>query len=361
MPGHVEKEKLIKILQGDGKGFQGLQHVELPHLVSYSRNVFIPLSNACRNACRYCGFRSEEPYILSRKKVKAILEKGRRFGCKEALFTFGERPEAVEEVKEKLKGWGYQDIIEYLRDLCQDAIDMDLLPHSNPGVLEYDEMKGLKGLNASMGLMLESSSPRLCQEGMPHENSPGKVPEVRIRAIENAGRLKIPFTTGLLIGIGETSHEIADSLMTIYKIQKRYNNIQEIIIQNFVPKKNSPMARSREPSIFKMLKVVRAAREMMPEIPIQVPPNLNPHTYQVFILNGVSDLGGISPVTKDYVNPESSWPLEKLLKTHMEEMGLGAVERLPIYPEFIKKGWYSQEIGDLISRFVDESGYVRGV
>ncbi|MEE9611124.1 MAG: 7,8-didemethyl-8-hydroxy-5-deazariboflavin synthase subunit CofG, partial [Desulfatiglandales bacterium] len=210
------------------------------HVVTFSKNVFIPVTNACRNNCAYCGFRSATPHIMSRDEVAKILESGKVHGCTEALFTFGERPESVEEINTKLKDWGYSSSTEYLRDLCEDAIEYGLLPHSNIGIYSEVDLQDLKSVNASMGLMLETASERLCEKGMPHEMSPGKRPEIRLKSIEAAGKLKIPFTTGLLIGIGETNTEILESLAVLRKIQDRYGHIQEIIIQNFVPHPGTP-------------------------------------------------------------------------------------------------------------------------
>lgn len=328
--------------------------------VTYSKNVFLPLTDACRNACAYCGFRSDEPAIMERKEVLSVLKSGRKAGCKEALFTFGERPESDERIKKTLLGWSYSSVTEYLFDLCRDAIKLGLLPHTNAGALEKDEMKALKEVNASMGLMLESASERLCEKGMPHENSPGKRPDVRLRTIENAGKLEIPFTTGLLIGIGETPDEILDSIEKIKKINERYGHVQEVIVQNFRPKKGTPMEGWPEPALAQMSDAVRAVRRIMPEMHIQVPPNLNPDTWPALVLAGVDDLGGISPTTKDYINPEAEWPDIKRLLSMAGKIGITLGERLAIYPEFIKRGWYPEEIGKLIKRYTDAEGLVNG-
>ncbi len=329
------------------------------HVVTYSKNVFIPLTNACRNRCGYCGFRSSNPTIMGRDRVRTLLKAGRKNGCKEALFTFGERPESEPMIKDRLESWGYQSTIEYLYDLCGDAIDIGLLPHSNPGVIGEDELKLLKDVNASMGLMLESSSRRLCERGMPHEFCPGKDPEKRMAVIKAAGRFKIPFTTGILIGIGETDDEIVASLRTIKELNDRYHHIQEVIIQNFKPKPGTPMEDHKEPSVELMVDVVKSAREMMPEMDIQVPPNLNPERWETFLKNGANDLGGVSPVTKDYVNPKMPWPSIERMEKRVKEMGLALKERLCIYPKFIKRGWYSNRINELIEGYVDEEGLVR--
>lgn len=325
--------------------------------VTYSRNVFIPVSNACRNACAYCGFRSNRPRILPPRRVRRLLELGAKHGCKEALFTLGEKPESHPEIAAKLKSWGYSNVIEYLYDLCLLALRHGLLPHSNPGNLSYEELRVLKEVNASMGLMLENSSPRLLRPGMPHHRSPGKDPRLRLHTIKSAGRLKIPFTTGLLIGIGETYHEVAASLRDLAKLHSRYGHIQELIIQNFKPKPGTGMASYPEPGFEAMLRAVKAARRYLRDVALQVPPNLNPN-WHVFISYGVSDLGGISPVTKDHINPEDAWPSIKEVEQRLLALGHRLRERLPIYPAYIARGWYSEATKPLILGYVDEEGLV---
>jgi FO synthase subunit 1 len=355
----MQAEEVVRILNATAASFAALKPARIPKVVTYSKNVFIPLTNACRNACAYCGFRSDKPYIMREEEVLRILKAGAAKGCREALFTFGEKPEVYPEIEKALSKMGYASVIEYLYHLCEASLELGLLPHSNPGVIGEAEMRALREVNASMGLMLENASERLCGKGMPHEHSPGKRPEARLRMIELAGKLRIPFTTGLLIGIGETSEEVAFSLMQLKKLSDKYGHIQEIIIQNFKPKKDTPMQHSREPSLFKMLKVVRASSELFPELDIQVPPNLNPSTYAIFLLHGASDLGGISPLTKDYINPEDAWPRVDEMRLLVEELGLTLRQRLPIYPKYIAKGWYSERVGEVISQYATEDGYAR--
>ncbi len=327
-------------------------------IVTYSRNVFIPLTDACRNRCGYCGFRSDQPTIMERREVVRILELGKKAGCKEALFTFGESPEVFEEIAGKLNAWGYSTAIEYLYDICLDAIRIGMLPHSNPGVLQLNELKALAEVNASMGLMLENISYRLAGRGMPHEHSPGKSPKLRMRVLEQAGRLRIPFTTGLLIGIGETEGEVLDSLRAIKKVHEKYGNIQEVIIQNFKPHKGTPMANFSEPSPERMKRVVSSARELLPVIGIQVPPNLNREWWDC-VRFGANDLGGISPVTEDYINPGHRWPMVSAISERLIEMGLSLRERLPIYPRYVVEGWYPERLRGLIELYSDEEGLVR--
>ncbi len=348
-PGEVEKLLTLRTLP-----------LRLPEggVVSYSRNLFIPLSNACRNACAYCGFRSEEPYIMTEGEVLKLLRAGAELGCIEALFTLGERPEEVPEIDTALSRMGYASTTEYLYHLCHLALEHNLLPHTNAGVVSYSELKALGEVNASMGLMLESASRRLCEPGMPHEHSPGKSPRHRLRLIRDAGRLRIPFTTGLLIGIGETLEEIARSLLALRKLQDRYGHLQELIIQNFKPKPGTPMQHHPEPPLELMLRTVHAASVLFPSEGIQVPPNLNPE-YELFLRHGANDLGGISPLTRDHINPEAPWPEEEALIARVEALGLKAVLRLPIYPEYVRRGWYSERVGEVIQRYATQHGFAR--
>lgn len=324
--------------------------------VTFSKNVFIPLTNACRNRCAYCGFRREKPEIMGGEEVITLLKKGAKQGCKEALFTFGERPEAHPEIKEQLEDWGYLSVIDYLYDLCLDAIERGLLPHSNPGSVSRNELKTLKEVNASMGLMLESASERLCQKGMPHEKSPGKAPKVRLKVLKEAGRLEIPFTTGILIGIGETDTEVEDSLKSIRKIQDRYGHIQELIIQNFRPKPDTLMANHPEPPLSRMIYALKAAKELFPDEGLQVPPNLNPGREGVFLLSGANDFGGISPVTPDFVNPQDKWPSEERLRNIAYKYGFVLRERLSVYPGFIEL--VPERLKGIVDTYVDKDGLV---
>ncbi len=331
------------------------------NIVTYSRNIFLPVTNLCRNRCSYCGFRQaeEDAVIMDQKTVDGALEEGLREGCKEALFTFGERPDVYGKMRRFLKEGGYGSFSSYLFKLCELAIEKGLLPHTNAGVLSREEMAGLKEVNVSMGLMLESVSDRLCSKGLPHEHSPGKTPKLRLGMIEDAGRLKIPFTTGILIGIGETDEEIAESLIALKKIQGRYGHLQELIIQNFVPKPGTPMEDWPTPSVEKMMRVVVASRLLFIDLNIQAPPNLNPGREEVFLRCGANDFGGVSPVTLDYVNPESLWPDISLLKEKAAMAGFVLKERLAVYPEFIKKGWFTERLKTVVEKYADEDGFVR--
>lgn len=360
----ISREEALQFLNAGGEDFEAVAaslsaNFSLPKVVTFSKNVFIPLTNACRNACAYCGFRSEKPGIMTKSQVVEILKRGAAKGCKEVLFTFGEKPEEHPAIKEQLRKWGYVNVLEYLYELCEEALSLGLLPHSNPGVITKQDMERLKQVNASLGLMLENISDRLCGKGMPHERSPGKNPRLRLRVIENAGKLKIPFTTGLLVGIGETYEEILDSLIAIKKLNEKYNHIQEVIIQNFKPKQGTPMEAYPEPSVFKMLKIFILARMLMPEMSLQVPPNLNPAVWQIFLLHGANDLGGVSPVTKDYVNPEAEWPRIERMKNMVEELGMKLKERLPIYPRYVVERLYPERMEELVERYADKDGLVK--
>ncbi len=323
-----------------------------PPFVTFSRNVFIPLTNVCRNRCGYCGFRRDmghpEAKLLSPAEVTDILERGARAGCSEALFTFGERPEEVPGFMPLLKGAGYNSIIDYLVELCKLSIDLGLLPHSNPGILEKEGLEKLKPYNASMGLMLETV-------GIvdAHKGCAGKVPERRIETIMAAGELGIPFTTGILVGIGETWEDRVRSIRAIRDVHEEYGNVQEVIIQNFIPKPGSKMASWHAPGILEMIKTVSMVRQNLPDdVAIQVSPNLV-HPKEL-VRCGASDLGGISQETIDYINPESPWPDIRKLQGMVD---IPLRERLPIYPQYIKKKWYSKKIAPLIRKLSDAEGF----
>ncbi len=324
----------------------------MPQFVTFSRNVFIPLTNVCRNRCAYCGFRRDtghpEAKLLSPLEVQDILSRGVRAGCSEALFTFGEKPEEVEGFKSWLLEIGYDNIIDYLAELCRHSLRIGLLPHSNPGILESSELEKLKPYNASMGLMLETMG-----NIKAHEGCRGKIPEARIKTIEYAGELKIPFTTGILVGIGESWEDRLNSLHAIKELHEKFGHIQEVIIQNFIPKPGTKMALWHAPGIKEMMKTVSMARQILPgDVAIQVSPNLIPPGKLVRC--GATDLGGISPETIDYINPESPWPDMHELQAMVE---LPLRERLPIYPAYVKKKWYSEEIAPLIRKLSDAEGF----
>lgn len=279
---------------------------------------------------------------MEEKDVLDILSKGASSGCTEALFTFGERPELEPGFNDYLKKTGYDSILEYCYSMSLKAIDAGLLPHTNAGILDYNELQKLKEVNASMGLMLETTA-----DIPAHKNSPGKEPAVRIAMMEDAGKLRIPFTTGLLLGIGETMSDREESLEIIEGLHRRYGHIQEIIIQNFCPKPGTAMEMWPVPGTDEICDTIRLADEILSDdISIQIPPNLIDAKYLIDC--GVDDLGGVSPVTIDYVNPEHPWPAIEELKELAGKRVLK--ERLCIYQKYIEKGWYPSVLSDLIDR-----------
>ena len=314
-------------------------------VVTYSRKVFIPLTMLCRDHCHYCTFakppaRLDAPF-LSPDEVVAIAEAGRRAGCKEALFTLGDRPEErYPEAREWLSARGYESTLDYLRAASIKVIEeTGLLPHLNPGVMSYEELARLKHVSASMGIMQETVSDRLSGKGGPHFGSPDKVPAVRLRTIENAGRLAIPFTTGMLVGIGETDEERAETIMAIRDLHRRYRHVQEVIVQNFRAKPRTAMQDAPEPADEEFLAAVAAARVLLgPHMSIQAPPNLSDAGQQLRLLEaGINDWGGVSPLTPDHVNPERPWPAIEALAATTERRGKTLRERLAIYPSFAAK------------------------
>ena len=263
------------------------------------------------------------------------MKEAEKYGCKEALFTMGEDADSEEAVKARLEELGFENMTDYIYDICKTTIEeTSLLPHTNAGNFSYESMKKLKEVNASMGMMLESTSERLMTT-IAHMKSPGKNPKIRLETIENAGKLKIPYTTGLLIGIGETKEEIADSLLKLKEIQDEYGHIQEIIIQNFTVSPGIEMEGFEEPSLLDMIRTVATAQLLFDGVSIQVPPNLNYETNQIFLLCGTDDWGGVSPLSDDYVNPSSPWPAIDTLEKLSKDAGFELKERLCIYKKYI--------------------------
>jgi FO synthase len=309
--------------------------------VTYSRKVFIPLTMLCRDVCHYCTFakppaRLDAPY-LTPEQVLDVARGGAAAGCKEALFTLGDRPEDRYPVARAwLQERGYASTLEYLRAMAILVIEeTGLLPHLNPGVLSWEELARLKHVSPSMGLMLEQSTPRLLERGMSHHGSPDKDPAVRLRTIDDAGRLSVPFTTGILVGIGETPAERADSLFAIRDAHRRGRHVQEVIVQNFRAKPGTRMASRDEPERDVFLATVATARVVLgPGTNLQAPPNLSDPWYPRLLDAGINDWGGVSPLTPDHVNPEAPWPKLDALRDRTEERGFRLRERLCIYPEY---------------------------
>lgn len=338
-----EKEDIIKIMSLASSKREN-------NYVTYSKNVFIPLTKVCKNDCGYCAFKQNpnDPdaiILLDKEEVLSTLKEAEKYGCKEALFTMGEDADEEEAVKERLEKLGFSNMTDYIYDICKTTVEeTELLPHTNAGNFSFEAMQKLKEYNVSMGLMLETSSSRL-METIAHRKSPGKDPKIRIETIENAGKLNIPYTTGILIGIGETKEEIADSLLKIKEISDKYGHIQEVIIQNFTPSPGIEMEDYPEPSLLDMVRTVSAAQLLFDEeISVQVPPNLNYETSQIFLLCGTDDWGGVSPLSEDYVNPSSPWPTLDKLEKLTNDAGYELKERLAIYEKYINEKYIENPI-----------------
>jgi len=313
--------------------------------VTFSPKVFIPLTNLCRDFCGYCTFRKapDEPgaKIMTFDEVLRVVHQGKLLGCTEVLLSLGDKPEAIyPEMRDFLAQVGLRRTLDYLYEACGVVLEeTGLLPHSNPGLMGRRDLRRLKEVNISLGLMLESISDRLGLPSGPHFNAPDKKASLRLKTIEEAGELRIPFTTGLLIGIGENWGERIDSLFAIREMHERHGHIQEVIIQNFRPKPEIPMQGSPEPSQEEMLKTIALARLILGgEMNIQAPPNLSPESYEVYLDAGINDWGGVSPLTPDFINPEAPWPTLATLSNKTAQAGFVLKARLPIYPEFIFQG-----------------------
>ena len=335
-------------------------------LVSYSRKVFIPLTKLCRDVCHYCTFaerpRAGHPVYLSADEVLAIARAGEAAGCTEALFTLGDKPELrYNAARDALAELGHPTTISYLRAMCELVLkETTLLPHANPGVMTADEIASLRTVSASMGLMLESTSERLCEPGGVHYGSPDKHPAARLETLRLAGELKVPFTTGILIGIGETRAERIESLLAIADLHARYGPIQEVIVQNFRAKPATKAANADEPDLDDLLWTIAAARLILPaDVHLQAPPNLSPGTYHNLIGAGIDDWGGVSPVTIDHVNPEAPWPELDALARHTAEMDKILVARLPIYPAWLNETWLDKKVSPRVIQNSDAEGWAR--
>ena len=336
-------------------------------VVSFSKKVFIPLTTLCRDYCNYCTFRKDpgQPgaHFMSPDEVLALAERGRRAGCQEALFSLGDQPERIfPEAREFLRTHGYSRTLDYLAAMCELVLEKTgLLPHANPGVMDRAALARLKDSNASVGLMLENVSPRLMRDGLPHANAPDKVPALRLRTIEEAGKLSIAFTTGILMGIGETMEERIDSLLAIRTLHQKYGHIQEVIIQNFRAKPEIPMAEHPEPSLEDMLRTIALARLILgPQINVQAPPNLSYDDFPRLLDAGINDWGGISPVTRDFINPEAAWPQVARLRSETESRGFTLRERLALYPEFVHRHEFlSWRVRNRVREVAGTDGFAR--
>ena len=336
--------------------------------ISYSRKVFIPLTRLCRDVCRYCTFSASPSQVpapfLSPEQVLDIARAGARAGCHEALFTLGDQPEARwPQARAALDAMGYASTIDYVAAMAERVLrETGLLPHANPGVMTREQLAQLRRVCASQGLMLETTAERLSDKGGPHHGSPDKWPQVRLATIRTAGELLIPFTSGLLIGIGETRAERLDALLALRALHARHGHLQEIIIQNFRAKPRTPMARAPEPDHHDLAWTLALARIVFgPEMNIQAPPNLSARDYPQLIAAGINDWGGISPVTPDHVNPEAPWPAIEALRERTAQAGRILVERLPSYPRYALDAprWHDPLIATDVLRRIDAQGYAR--
>lgn len=330
--------------------------------VTFSKKAFFNIVNLCKDTCSYCTYKAEPDEkklsLMSKQQILELLQLAKKYRCVEALFVTGERPEQkYQEARDWLKENGFKSTAEYLIHASELALELGLFPHTNAGNLNLEEMRELKKTNVSMGIMLENVSERLTEKGMPHYLAASKRPKARLEVLENSGKLGIPMTTGLLVGIGETAEEIIDSILAIKQLHQKYGNIQEVILQNFQPKpdtimKNTPSADEK---YFKT--IVALSRIIMPEMNIQIPPNLSPKSYQSFLSIGINDWGGISPLTPDFVNPEFSWPEIYKVDENSRNAGFELKCRFPIYPEFFS--FVSKELRDKMSVIENGEGLVK--
>ena len=338
------------------------------NLITYSRKVFVPLTQLCRDVCHYCTF-AQTPRHLNQVfmppgEVVALCKAGAEVGCQEALFTLGEKPELrYRAAREALAEFGYDSTLEYVRDAAERVLtETGLLPHINAGNMTISEIGMLRAVSASMGIMLESASPRLCQKGMPHYGSPDKDPELRLQTLEFAGKSSVPFTTGILIGIGETRLERIESLLSIRRLHEQYGHIQEVIVQNFRAKPKTKMAQAPEPDLEDLIWTLAVTRLIFgSQMNIQAPPNLSPGVLHQLISGGINDWGGVSPVTPDHVNPEAPWPHLDNLARETEAAGKFLEQRLTVYPSYLCEGskWLNESVLPVALTHSDSMGFAR--
>jgi FO synthase len=339
-------------LRDDGKG----------RTVTFSRKVFVPVTTLCRDTCTYCTFVKPPGAggeYLTPDDALAIVRAGQDHGCTEALLTLGDNPEEKwPQARQFLQEQGATSTLDYVRMLSEIIrAETSLFPHANPGLMDEQALVSLRPTNPSMGLMLENISRRLLEPGMPHHNCPDKDPDLRMATITSAGRLRIPFTTGILVGIGETADELVDSLFAIAGAHADHGGIQEVIVQNFRAKADTRMRRSAEPTVQYFARVVAVARWILgAEMNLQVPPNLT-GDFGVYLDAGINDWGGVSPLTIDWVNPEAPWPHLEKLAAVTEERGFTLRPRLPVYPEFIDDHWLDGRLLPDVHAVVDDQGY----
>jgi 7,8-didemethyl-8-hydroxy-5-deazariboflavin synthase CofG subunit len=314
-----------------------------PGVITYSQKVFLPLTNLCRDYCGYCIFRRDPgdmgAHTMTPEEVLAVCKAGEKLGCREALFSLGDKPElAFPEMRSTLRHLGYKSTLHYLEAMCELVLrETTLLPHANPGVMSAEWVRRLGRVCPSLGLMLETTSTRLLAPGAAHDRAPDKVPVRRLETIEAAGKHGVPFTTGLLIGIGETLDDRVDAVLAIRELHRRYGHIQEVIVQNFRVKPGIPMGGWPEPPRGDMLRTVAVARLLLGDMNVQAPPNLSSPGYDELLAAGINDWGGVSPLTPDFINPEAPWPHLGELRRRTEASGQKLKQRLCIYPEFVQQ------------------------
>ena len=330
--------------------------------VTFSKKAFFNIVNLCKDTCSYCTYKAEPEEdklsLMSKQQILELLQLAKKYRCVETLFVTGEQPEQrYQEARNWLKENGFKSTAEYLIHSSELALELGLFPHTNAGNLNFEEMKELKKTNVSMGIMLENISERLTERGMPHYLAASKRPNARLQVLENSGKLGIPMTTGILVGIGETIEEVIDSILAIRELHRKYGNIQEVILQNFQPKPDTVMKNepSADENYFKT--IVALSRIIMPEMNIQIPPNLSPKSYQSFLSVGINDWGGISPLTPDFVNPEFAWPEINKVDRDTKDAGFELKCRFPVYPEFFS--FISKELRDKMAVIENEAGLVR--
>lgn len=374
MPGIISADRAHALIHGPDE--------ELPELlaaagevrdrgrgrtVTFSKKVFVPLTTLCRDYCGYCTFRRDpgEPgaHTMTPEEVVALAQAGARLGAKEALFSLGDKPEALfPEHRAFLRRHGQRTTLGYLRSVAELTLrESSLLPHANPGLMGERDLAALREVNVSMGIMLETVSERLLGPGLAHDRAPDKVPARRLRTIALAGKLQIPFTTGILIGIGETPAERVDALLAIRELHERHGHIQEVIVQNFRAKPRIPMREAPEPSLTDLLRTLAVARLVLGgEVNIQAPPNLSPDVYPRLLAAGLNDWGGISPLTLDHINPEKPWPMIRDLREATEREGFAFRERLAVYPEFATRPEFlAESLRSRVAALVDHDGLVK--
>lgn len=349
-PGPLFRE--ARRLRDEGRG----------RVVTYSRKVFIPLTTMCRDRCSYCTF-AKPPgaggVYLEPEEVLSVARAGESGRCTEALFTLGDRPEERwPQAREFLRRHGLASTIDYVKAMTEMVVEeTTLLPHANPGLMTETDLASLRPTNPSAGLMLENISPRLMEPGMPHHRCPDKDPARRMSTLEAAGRVRVPFTSGILVGIGETAPEIVDSLLAIRDVHRRFGHVQEVIVQNFRAKADTRMRASAEPIPAWFAKVVAVARWALgPTMNLQVPPNLTEH-FESYLDAGINDWGGVSPLTIDFVNPEAPWPHLEELRARTEGAGFELRPRLCVYPEYIDRSWIDVDLYEKVAAAADDHGY----